>query len=51
MAVEGKDWREKKKGFYTTSIMTVVYIVDRINGEGLYIYLKSSVFIIKLEIN
>lgn len=24
----------KKEGFYTTGTMTVVYIIDRINGEG-----------------
>ena len=34
MAAEGKAWREKKKGFYTTSTMTVFYIIGRINLEG-----------------
>ena len=48
--IQWKAWREEKEEIYTTGTMTVVYIIDRINGEG-YIYRKSSIFIIKPEVN
>lgn len=38
-------WSEKKEGFYTTGTMTVVYIIDRINGEG-YVLIENIVFLL-----
>lgn len=35
----------KEEGFYTTSTMTVVYIIGRINWEG-YIFIENPVFLL-----
>ena len=48
MAVEGKARGTQEEGFYTTSTMTVFYVISRINWEG---YKEFGIFAIKPEVD